>query len=355
MKTNGAGGSARGFLGGAERQPRIVPLVVLLLVLASGCGDSDEGVVAGGRQTDPTGQPGQTTAGNPSAPRTDAAGNPIDPALPPITDASGRPVLTSRPVPPTDARGRAITTTRPKKNLSPPGGGVALSQAESPLKRKDVKPGDVANQVRLGSVLSQGTCGFNLGTGLGVTVEGGRRHYVGDMFRICPYGFFGGGDVAISVTSPDGRRRTEDVSGGSGSMRWTVEIGDPLGQYDVAARQGTVVVTNTFTVERPPRPLVIERPPREGRPGTVFEAGLAGFASNSRVTMDLWERTGTGPDFLPSSYSFKAFLPEAVTDERGEVIYRLTTYADDPPGTYCINARVSSDPPPICARFTVTG
>jgi len=115
-------------------------------------------------------------------------------------------------------------------------------------------------------------------------------------------------------------------------LTWTSVPGDPLGNYEVSATQGTLKGTGRFGVSAASTPRMVGIEPSSGPPGTTFRFGIAGFAPNSVVDLYLYRAEGNG------SYRYLTKVPVTM-DGLGQTVFSFPTARDDPKGSYCMLRR----------------
>ncbi len=290
----------------------VLLLLLTTMTVACGGGDGDPPVVLG---TDTTSAPESTS---------------IAPTVPPTAGPQPRESSTTTPLQPT-------TTSSPG------------TESESPLKRKEIPPASVATQFS-GSSLALTGCSIDLPADPSRSIV----FDVGERYSVCALSFDRKVPASFEIARPDGtiEHPLQEDNDSFGSQ---IEIGAPLGTYQITARQGPTTLTASFAVEPPDSPTMVMLPPPAGQPGTFFSIGMAGFPAHQRVVLDLYRYLrGEGST---SVFEFLSSLGSADTDGRGEAEFEVRTLIDDPEGRYCVIPRdydwEPTDATYICAGFTV--
>ena len=80
---------------------------------------------------------------------------------------------------------------------------------------------------------------------------------------------------------------------------------------------------------------IFDIPPSVGPPGTIFSVGLAGFAQNQSVQVDVYRYARRDPGG-GAVYEFYSSLSAVRTNSRGDAIVRISTQPGDPDSDYCL-------------------
>ncbi len=291
----------------------------MLVIVLAGCGGSDGG-----------GDSGETSG--------------------PSTSADDRPSTSSDEGPPETTAGAPSTTE-----------GVSL------LRRRDVRPGDVAEQNKF---FSGGpppkSCSF-LGEGEladptapTVAVPGYTDSTdpttgtmaIGEASEVCFLNFTENRPVTLEITH-DGKAQEQEVCWrcpDQPSEGFFASLpGDAVGRYDVTATQAvsgqpTTRASGQFTLDYQPEGeplLVVAQSPSRGvasvARGTAINVGLAGFAPQDSVPLAIYFT----PELLREEYGsvdmeFIAVVPVTM-DSHGQRLYTIDTNDDDPRGCYALD------------------
>lgn len=257
---------------------------------------------------------------------------------------TGATTTTVAPSTTTEVTHRATSTTRRPAATTTVTGIVAPAEevaGPSPLTRKDIAPGGVADQFSVGTLAAvTGCAAFTGDKDLG-------KLQIGDAITLCV------GRTAFEgwtwrLRFPDGRSETLE------GPVWEARLGDPTGAYRLTAAQGSESVTATFEVVLRSEPTILPGEPYRGPAGTRFVLGLAGFGHHNRLQPDLYRFVGR--EGAVQHYEFLTALAPVRPDDRGEARVAIASQPGDPAGQYCVTVRgvdVRSTAVNKCPSFTV--
>lgn len=198
-----------------------------------------------------------------------------------------------------------------------------------PLQRNDVPPEGVAAQ--LGYFIPFILCQPFINTA--GSVQEIRVEALEGRF-VCLDGFSPEGVIEVAVLRSDGSivktDRIEPLPGGSTGYILQVPPGEPLGFYNLAARQGDLEAAGRFELI----PSSIERlyvQPEQANVGDTLQIGVSGAASGSRLYL---YRLDPSAGTLP--YVYTTELGVVTTDANGNGGFSLRTAPDDPAGEYLV-------------------
>lgn len=261
--------------------------------------------------------------------------------------------------------GTSVTTggsgggTPPVTGSAPSGGG-----GESVLRRRDVRPADVADQNKFFSGGPPPTqCNFLTADELGdptdptVVVPGFEdpaapntgRIGIGEAAEVCFLNFTPNRPITLEIAH-DGDGVEQEVCwqcpGQPAEGFFTSAPGDPVGSYDVTATQAvsgqpTKRATGQFTLGYQPEGngllVVAESPSRgfESVPrGTTVHVSLAGFGPGASVPLALYYTpTVVDEDYGSLTLDFVA-VEDVTMDSHGQTLVEIETLEDDPRGCY---------------------
>jgi hypothetical protein len=161
---------------------------------------------------------------------------------------------------------------------------------------------------------------------------------------ICFFTFAPDEPIDVELTAPDGRQVSYEVCStcagdGGGRLRWVGMPDDPLGRYEIVAKQAGVTRTGSFTLKPPGERslLVAEGWGATGRPvpvGSTIHIGLAGFASGQQVQVSFYYAAVRKPFDARATHVASISLR---MDGQGQRLYALASRASDPKGCYIID------------------
>lgn len=205
-----------------------------------------------------------------------------------------------------------------------------------PLERREAPPAGVAEQVSY----------FEIGNGGCPSKADGpevrllsRVVEVNQSYYVCVLGFAPERPVELTLRRPDGRSVVERIEPQGDFPVRTVALFaaplEPVGRYDVTARQGSTRATGSFELRRASQPRLREI---EGYfpPGRPVRLGFAGFRPRQEVRFHLYRERRSAAGRFTYLASMTARM-----DEKGEAIHEIPTDPASPPIHYL--ARVTKD------------
>jgi hypothetical protein len=115
---------------------------------------------------------------------------------------------------------------------------------------------------------------------------------------------------------------------------WLALPGESLGEYRVAAIQGTQRATGSFTVLKASEPRLMVNP-GIGLPGTTFQILFAGFQPGEQIAVQLYRQSAQ----YGGLFYFSTTLFSVTVDRRGEAIRDLSSQQDDALGWYVLRVK----------------
>jgi hypothetical protein len=225
------------------------------------------------------------------------------------------------------------------------------SSSDSLLARQDTVPDGIDAQLwyqRGGG--GEFTCLFNAGSAMSSSGESGGR-CTSEIIDVLPLklefaGFAPRQDIRVEVTAPDGVVRTNllntsaDKNAACGNhlemacWYWLALPDESLGEYRVAAIQGTQRATGSFTVLKASEPRLMVNP-GIGLPGTTFQILFAGFQPGEQIAVQLYRQSAQ----YGGLFYFSTTLFSVTVDRRGEAIRDLSSQQDDALGWYVLRVK----------------
>jgi hypothetical protein len=170
---------------------------------------------------------------------------------------------------------------------------------------------------------------------------------IASPLKICLLRFRSGTPIEVTIRSPTGRldRSTAPAPcpGGdcASEVDWAALPGEPLGDYEVTAVQGSLSAHAKIIVERSREPnlMVIGGVTDEQRrvtvqPGQTIGIAIAGFQPRQSISLLFYHTPNFAP--YPDNLRFRAWTP-VETDASGAAIFQLRTVPSDPQGCYVVN------------------
>lgn len=211
----------------------------------------------------------------------------------------------------------------------------------SPLSRKDVPPGGVADQFTTGTLALVDGCDAQPNDPDGVTI------LIGEDLLLCVYRTPYEG-WTWQLRFPDGHMQQLE------GPEWESGLSDPVGAYQMIGEGAGRKVSVPVEVALRSKPTILSPKPDRAPAGASFAVGLAGFAAGSRAQPDLYRFVRR--DGAIQTYEFVTALDPVRINSRGEALVTIPSRAGDPAGGYCVTIRdvtTFTDGPNKCPTFTV--
>lgn len=261
----------------------------------------------------------------------------------PSTSAAPEPRTTVRPS--TSQPPITATTTAPTYPTTTDGPPATSRRPISPLRRTTPRPAGLAAQFDLGLGGADTDCRHLEAPSTEPSIDGPERPGLGWLYPLCFYNFSYLAPVRVTISGPRGsveRHLTSpDPDSGTAFLWWGSEPGDPLGQYEIAAVQGSRRAHGTFRLElqRLPTLRVVQNVVVNDwvDVGATVTVVLAGFRSGARVGLHTYHLPLDEVDEAAPGVAAVASYRSSVRltmNGRGELTYRIPTSPADPKGCY---------------------